>query len=187
MDKIEEYRVHQKEIATKMGFVRLLPLNKDTLPIELFDQMWERIEKADYAFEDFFKGSKEAFVAGMLAGGTYNFEIPGEIFCQLTFAGQGTNAMLHFITLSTGPTAPLVEASSELFWFAFEQIGVQRITAYIPSFNQKVIRLATLMRMKFEGVMRKAFLYNKEYWDIHIYGLLATEYKRRDYGSNRSN
>lgn len=179
METIEQYRDTQRKAAEKLGFKRLLPINKDTYPGELFDELWEKVSLADYAFEDPFKGDKASFAANMLAEGTYNFEIPNEVFAQLTIAGPGTNAMVHFISLNNGPTSPLVEASSEMFWFAFEQIKVQRISAFIPEFNKKVQRLALLLRMKFEGDMRKAFLYQGEYWDLVIYGLLSNEYKRR--------
>lgn len=178
-----QYRERQRKLARDLGFVRLLPINKETYPIALFDELWEKIHKADYAFDDSSKEDKELFAINMCAPGTYNFEIPGEVFAQLTFAAPGSNAYIHFISLSVGPTAPLKEAAAELFWFAFEKIEVQRVTGYIPEFNKKVIRMATLMMMKFEGVMRKAFLYNKEYWDVHLYGLLVTEYKRRDNAS----
>lgn len=176
---MDQYRERQKEIAKGLGFVRLLPINKDTYPEELFNELWERVSQADYAFEDPFVGDKVAFAASMLAEGTYNFEIPGEIFAQLTLAGPGTTAMIHFTSLSQGPTTPLIEAAAEMFWFAFEQVKVQRISAFIPEFNKKAQRLVSLLRMKFEGDMRKAFLYKGEYWDINIYGLLSSEYKRR--------
>jgi hypothetical protein len=175
-----EYREQQKAVARKMGFVRVLPINKDTYPEELFLQLWERMKAADYAFEDAYRDDMVGFAERMIQPGTYNFEIPGEAFGQLVGAAQGTNAAVHFISLATGPTAPLTEAAHEIFWFAFEKVGVQRITATIPEFNKKVIRLATLLRMKFEGVMRQAFLYHGEYWGIHIYGILASEYRRKD-------
>ena len=169
----------QKERAKGLGLNRLVPINVDTFPEERFNALWERVSKADYAFEDTTRDDKVRFVQGMLVPGTYNFEIPDEIFAQLVGAGKDSNAMIHFTSLSTGPTSPLIDAASELFRFAFDDIGVHRITAYIPSFNQKVIRMATLVRMKFEGQMRKAYLYNEEWWDIHIYGLLEHEWKRR--------
>lgn len=175
----EQYREHQRSAARDLGFRRLLPINTDTYPEEAFQLLWEAVSKADYAFEDTTRGNKVAFIQGMLTPGTYNFEIPGEIFAQLTLAGKDTNSMIHFITLSVGPTAPLIDAAYELLRFAFDVIEVHRISAYIPAFNQKVIRLSTLLKMKFEGQMRKAFLYNEEWWDLHLYGLLDNEWKRR--------
>jgi hypothetical protein len=179
MIEVERYRELQRERAKVLGFNRLLPVNKDNYPVVAFEELWDRVKEAEYAFEDTTRGKKDLFLLSMLLDGVYNFEIPGQVFVQLTNAGPGTNAMLHFTSLATGPTAPLTEAAAEVFWFAFVKLGVQRITGYIPEFNKKVIRMATLMKMKFEGDMRKAFLYNSEYWDIHIYGILASEYKRR--------
>jgi RimJ/RimL family protein N-acetyltransferase len=176
---MSDYRAVQKELANNLGLKRLLPINRETMPEELFLEMWERIKLADYAFEDSAKEDLVAFIRGVLAEGTYSFEIPDELFCQIVNADRDRNAVVHFITLHTGPTSPMLDAAAELFGFAFDQIGVQRITAFIPSFNQKTIRLASLMRMKFEGQMRKAFLYNTDWWDIHIYGLLKHEWQRR--------
>lgn len=174
-----QYRERQRSAARDLGFQRLLPINTDTYPDGAFQELWDKVSKADYAFEDTTRGDMNRFVQNMLLPGTYNFEIPGEIFAQLVNAYQGSNASIHFVSLSTGPTAPLIDASQELLKFAFDVLDIHRITAYIPSFNQKVIRLATLIKMKFEGQMRKAFLYNEEWWDLHIYGLLEHEWKRR--------
>lgn len=174
-----QYREHQRNLARDLGFVRLLPINKETYPEECFLELWEGVERAEYAADDHGKGDQQLFAINMLVPGTYNFEIPGQAFVQLVAAAPDSNAIVHFLSLTIGPTGPLMEAANELLWFAFEKIGVHRVTAFIPMFNKKTIRLATILRMKFEGDMRKAFLYNKEYWDLQIYGLLASEYKRR--------
>jgi hypothetical protein len=116
----------------------------------------------------------------MLQPGTYNFELPDLAFGQLVNAYPGSNAAIHFITLDTVPTTQLVSAAGEMFAFGFDQLGIHRLTAYIPEFNQRVTRMASLLRMKFEGSMRSAFLYRGDHWDLHIYGLLDGEWKRRN-------
>lgn len=174
------YYEEQRQNAKALGFDRVIPINTDTYPQESFDKLWEEVSKADYAFEDTTRGNKLLFIENMLKPGTYNFEIPGEAFGQLTNAGPGTNAMIHFVTMGTNPTSHLVDAATEIFRFGFDKISVHRITAFIPSFNQRVIRMAALLRMKFEGQLRKTFLYEESWWDVHIYGLLESEWRRRD-------
>jgi hypothetical protein len=174
-----QYRERQRSVASGLGFRRLLPINTDNIPLEVFEELWTGVEKCDMAFDDLTRGDKAGFAARMLVPGTYNFEIPGEIFAQLVNAFPGSNCFIHFISLSVGPTAPLIDAAAEMFSFAFNKIGVHRISADIPSFNQKVIRMATLLRMKFEGQIRKAFRYNDDWWDLHLYGLLEHEWQRR--------
>lgn len=176
---VATYYEEQKEQAKKLGFKRIVPINIDTYPEEAVDALWERVWDADYAFEDTTRGDKTAFARTMIQPGTYNFEIPGEAFGQLMNCTPGSNAFIHFIVLSKGPTTPLIDAASEMFDFAFTKVGCHRVTATIPGFNQKVIRMASLIRMKFEGQMRKAFLYNGSWWDLHIYGLLDHEWKGR--------
>jgi hypothetical protein len=179
-DNVEmQYRERQSRAASGLGFNRLLPINTDLYPEEEFNTLWESVSKADYAFEDSTRGDKVRFAAGMLEPGTYNFEIPGEIFAQLQNAYPRSNATIHFITLNVGPTAPMIDAASEMFAFAFTKVGVHRITAFIPSFNQKVIRMASLVKMRFEGQMRRTFQYYNEWWDLQIFGLLDSEWKRR--------
>lgn len=169
----------QRDAARKLGFKRLYPINVDVYPEEEFNKLWECVSKADYAFEDTTRGNRELFAAGMLVAGTYNFEIPGEAFGQLTNAGPGSNAQIHFVTLAVNPTGMLVDAADDMFRFAFDKLGVHRISAMIPSFNHKVVRMASLAKMKFEGQIRSSFLYNSEWWDIQMYGLLEHEWKRR--------
>lgn len=162
-----------------LGLKKLVPINTDKITEEQFDALWEKVSKADYAFEDMLRGNRAAFAASMLVPNTYNFEIPGVVFAQLTNAFENSNAGIHFITLSEERTNILVNSASELFYFAFEVLKVHRITAFVPAFNQRVTRMATLSRMKFEGQLRKAFLYEKEWWDLQIYGLLDIEWARR--------
>lgn len=175
-----QYREHQRLVASGLGFRRLLPINTDNYPEEEFYKLWEGIQGADYAFEDSTRGRMDLFLKGMLTLGTYNFEIPGEVFAQLTNAYPGSNASIHFISLIVGPTAPMIDAASEIFSYAFTKVGVHRVTAFIPSFNHKVVRMAGLMKMRFEGQMRKTFQYNEQWWDLEIHGLLENEWKRRD-------
>jgi hypothetical protein len=158
----------------------VVPINTTTYPQEAFDRLWDKLQGADYAFEDSTRGDKVRFVQNMLAPATYNFELPDQAFGQLVNAYPGSNAAIHFVTLDAVPTTHLVGAAGEIFGFAFDQLGVHRLTAYIPEFNQRVTRMASLLRMKFEGSMRSTFLYHEEYWDLHIYGLLDGEWKRRN-------
>lgn len=174
-----EYRSSQHDRAHNIGLVRVLPINVDTCPEQLFLDLWGQIKEQGYAFEDHTRNDMAAFAKSMIQPNTFNFEVPGVAFGQLVGCFEGSNCEIHFCTLKTGPTEPLLQAGMEMFWFAFEQVKVNRITALIPGFNGKIIRFATLMRMKYEGQIRKAFLYNKEYWDLHLYGILASEWRTR--------
>jgi RimJ/RimL family protein N-acetyltransferase len=186
-DVTELYREHARDSAHHLGLFTVVPINVDTYPHSEFDVLWQRVSTADYAFEDTVRGDKQWFIKSMLEQGTFNFEIPNVAFIQLSRAGPGSNAHLHLVTYGNGPAGPLFTAARELFVFAFDTIKVHRLNAWIPSFNYKALRVAGILRMKFEGQMRRAFLYQEQWWDIVMYGLVEDEWRHSNGGRQHHN
>lgn len=167
------------ETVNDLGLNWVKPINRDKIEMWEFEQLWERVRSADYAFEDTTRNSKERFAASMIEANTYNFELPEKAFIQLANCFPLSNAVIHFVTYQSVHVGQLIDAASEVFGFAFDKVGVHRLTAYIPDFNGKAKRLAPLMRMKFEGQMRKSFLYESKWYDIEIFGLLDVDWQKR--------
>jgi hypothetical protein len=113
----------------------------------------------------------------MMQAGTYNFEVPDVAFVQLTGAGPGLNANVHFIPYTKVATGTLMDTARELFAFAFGTLEVHRLQAWVPVFNGRAIRLAALMHMKFEGELRRAFRYENEWWNVALYALTEDEWR----------
>jgi RimJ/RimL family protein N-acetyltransferase len=166
----------------ELGLHLLSPINVNTCSLEQFEQLWDRVRAADYAFEDSLRGSKEWFAASMLEAGTFNFELPQVAFVQLTNAAPNLNAHIHFITYGHTPAGPLLDAARELLTFAFEQVGVHRVQAWVPSFNHKAIRMAGMLHMRFEGQLRRAFLYETQWYDLVMYGIISDEWHHQERG-----
>ena len=64
------------------------------------------------------------------------------------------------------------KTAKAVFFYAFEYLGVRRITGLIKKSNRRARRLAEKLGFKLEGTIRKASLDNK---DLLVYGLLEEE------------
>lgn len=72
----------------------------------------------------------------------------------------------------------------ELLYYAFEQLGVNRIQIKVAVGNEKSNRIPKRLGFRLEGVERDGELQSdKVYADINVYSLLKKEYKYKD-GSN---
>jgi hypothetical protein len=173
-----QHGVGQPDPATHLGLRVAVPINRDNYTEDQWEDLWQNVLNADYAFEDTTRGDKAFFFRTIISPGTYNFEIPGKAFAQITNAGEGSCALFHFMVFDEIPTSQLVNAGREIFEFAFRHLKIHRLTATVPSFNQRVQRMASLLHMKFEGSMRQAFQYQGSWWNIEIYSLLEGEWAK---------
>jgi RimJ/RimL family protein N-acetyltransferase len=69
------------------------------------------------------------------------------------------------------------QPAAELFDYLFYQRKVHHVVGFIPSNNQRAIRFAQSVGMKFEGEIRENFKYEGRYYATHIYGVLEREYE----------
>ena len=76
-----------------------------------------------------------------------------------------------------------IEASRLIVWWAMDVLGLRRLEAKV--FPHNVLSINTMKRRgwKLEGVLREAVLYNGEYTDLLVFGILRHELeaeRRRD-------
>jgi ribosomal-protein-alanine N-acetyltransferase len=71
------------------------------------------------------------------------------------------------------------EALNTLIKFFFEDVGVNRIEAKYHPENQNSGKVMTKCGMKYEGLMRQAFLYSCGLYDTIQYGIIADDYFKK--------
>lgn len=71
------------------------------------------------------------------------------------------------------------EAVSALVAFGFEDVGLHRIELHCGVDNDRSIRVAEKLGFEREGTMRHALRTTSEWYDAHLYALLATDMKPR--------
>jgi len=69
----------------------------------------------------------------------------------------------------------MVEAASEVFRFAFENLNMNRIECSILEENEKSIALAEKLGMIKEGIRRESWKENEEYKNDCIYSLIKSD------------
>lgn len=68
------------------------------------------------------------------------------------------------------------QALNLLLTFAFEELGMYRVTAVVPAYNEGAIRLFQKFDFTEEVRRRKALFRDGQFWDIVSFGLLKAEW-----------
>jgi ribosomal-protein-serine acetyltransferase len=63
--------------------------------------------------------------------------------------------------------------------YVFEELGMNKVLVQCTSGNDRSISLPKRLNFRHEGTIRQSYNLNSEYVDVHIYGLLKSEYKGR--------
>src|SRR5690554_1042549 len=65
-----------------------------------------------------------------------------------------------------------LRAGKKLIQIAFGELGLHRLTLRIPESHERSIRLAKLLKFRFEGVESDALYRDGSFDNIHVYGLI---------------
>ncbi|MGM0605209.1 MAG: GNAT family N-acetyltransferase [Halobacteriota archaeon] len=72
------------------------------------------------------------------------------------------------------------DAANRIVEYAFTDRNLRRLSAHVGAFNDASIALLESLGFEREGTQREAAWYRGEYHDMHWYGLLRSEWQRRD-------
>lgn len=96
----------------------------------------------------------------------------------MVFFNQRGNSEIYFTVAAESPKAMKLRALGRCYAYAFNQLGVRRITAEIEMKNTRSIRLAQGVGFVREGVKRKAA---PDGGHVGVFGLLLKDFKLRRY------
>ncbi len=68
------------------------------------------------------------------------------------------------------------EAISMFIQYGMEELELHKIHLEVYSFNPRAERVYQKVGFKLEGIKREEFIYNQEYIDVKIYGMLRADY-----------
>jgi RimJ/RimL family protein N-acetyltransferase len=74
------------------------------------------------------------------------------------------------------------EAVELVVGYAFDQLGLRRLSARVIAFNEPSVRLLERVGFVREGTRRETAFVDGEYHDTHWYGLLEAEWRERSSG-----
>lgn len=135
--------------------------------------------KEDYASDDLGAATPELFISNLFQGNTEHYEYGDDAYIAILNIMYKINADMHFAVWGDVPLRDVVACHNELADYMFKTYEVNRLTAYMPSFNKKMLRFATILGYKYEGEIREIFLKNGTYHNLFVYGLLKKDYVRR--------
>lgn len=144
------------------------------------DFLWQRMSTQDYIFDDLTRGNQNYFLQSLFDPGSEHFELGDDGIATANFIVPKVNANIHFAVWGAVPVQTVMAAGKELLAYLFHKYELNRITAICPVSNKNAIRFATLLRFKYEGELRKAFLSYGTYYNTALYGLLREEFVRSE-------
>ncbi len=147
---------------------------------EEVELLWSRLKTQDYAFDDITRGRGDIFVAGMAAPQAMHFAFGEDGYASVHNITPKVNANVRLITWNKVPIARVVEMGRELIKHLFDEYKLNRVSTFIPTFNEQGIRVATLLGFKYEGEVRANYLTGGKYYSTLIYGLLRSEHFRKE-------
>lgn len=161
------------------GFKLLTMITNDPPNVDL-NWLWGKVSTQDYAFDDMSRGRPEAFCQLLLNSSNRLFLIGDYgLFLVQNIIPQG-DCSIHFVVWDRNFSLQTDrEYAYELLDWLFYEVGVHRVSGYIPVYNRLAPRFALAMGMKFEGEMREVILWKGQYHNVKCFGLLEVDYRLR--------
>lgn len=142
--------------------------------------LWEHLKTQDYAFDDFIRGNHLAWLALLFDPTSEHYEFGDEGYLVVRSIIPKLDAHIHFAVWGKRPLGDIIAAGKEIMTDVFQRHHLNRITAMVPVNNKQATRFATLMGFKYEGELRKAFLWHGQYYNVALYGLLHDEFFKKE-------
>ena len=162
------------------GVVKIKLLDPSKMSGEEMNDLWRKISTQDYAFDDFTRGSAQAFVLNLVEAASFHFLVNGAAYVVAKNVYPDSDTSIHFISWDKNfPIGSVVEAGRQVLEWLFREQRVHRITGYIAKFNTSATRFASAMGFKYEGTLRKSLKTHGVFHDVDIYGMLSREFERR--------
>jgi RimJ/RimL family protein N-acetyltransferase len=164
------------ELGTLRPLTRVIP---EAWPQERMWWLWQQIKTQDYAFDDLSENNPQVFLGQVFMPGTELYEIGDDGLVMISGVTPHCTAFVHFVIWGEVSAQEIFDIQRKLFDHIFTAYSLNRLTAFIPSFNKQAIRMAALGGFKYEGEMRGSFLKHGKYHNVHFYGLLKDEFYKR--------
>lgn len=165
------------EYSDLRPLVRIIPADWDKHRI---NWLWNNLRGEEYAFDDPGKDNPHVFLASLFQECNECYEYGDEGYVVAQGIVPMVNANLHFAMWGEVNPGEVIDTARKLMGSLFARWKLKRITAMFPGFNKKASRFCTLLGFKYEGELRQAFLKNRQYHNLHMYGILREEFFKRE-------
>jgi hypothetical protein len=151
-------------------------IDPKTLTIEVVEQLWVKAQSVPQAFDERIKDRADIFVHSLFENSLY-IDVLGKGLVQLSSIFLNAEATVHTVIWDRSEPHKIISCMREILQFLFTSpdLGFRRLTTFTGANNTEVIRLIELLGFTFEGRLRKAFMYEGDYHDTLVYGILKEE------------
>lgn len=137
------------------------------------EKLWEKISTVKGSYDDRLKDRSDLFVYSLFTDLYYKVEERGLI--RVNGIVPGIEAIIHTVIWDKSEPLDTARKMKEVLALTFEQYDLVRCSTSTASVNEDNIRLAKLLGFKEEGRLRKGTLYNGEWFDTVVMGILKEE------------
>ena len=169
---------HRGVGSPALSLLKKIPLTKEYAP--RIEWLWDHLKTQDYWFDDMMRGSSQAWLNRLTSPNSEHFEFGDDGYVMVDSIVPSINANIHFAVWGKPQPLAILAAGRELFEYLFTTYKLNRLTAMCPVNNQAAIRMAVMLRFRFEGELRRIFLFHGKYYNVSIYGLLRDEFHKRE-------
>ncbi len=150
-------------------------------PKERMQWLWDNIRTQSYAFDDSTKDRADIWLQQVFAPNNECFEFEDSGYAAALMIRPSLDAQVHFVVWDRSASEFKINSCGrELTAYLFNKFGLNRLTAIIPDYNKRAIRLAVVNGYRYEGALRQYIISEGKFHDAIIYGLLRSEWKRRE-------
>lgn len=175
-----ELPLQENEVSQEKGLTLAIPLNPQIMNDDEIEAWWQVCASQDYMFSDFERGNREGWIARFKDMRHLHLALGADGYCILLNAWCCDTPELHFCLWNTKrPVRDTVKVGEQILNFVFEEMHATRIGSFIPENHKNAIKLASMLGFKFEGCIRQGFRFHERSYDVHAYGLLASEWLAR--------
>lgn len=149
------------------------------VPKDLVERLWQKIQQAEFGMDDPSRGHADAFVANFFRPNVEHYIIGQEdgYACIADIVPHVSATVYYSVWSKDYPTKDLIAGAMEVFSYLFSTYELVRLSAVIPACSRKSLRLAALLGFRYEGEIRKGFLYGEKYYGMLLYGMLREEFQ----------
>lgn len=140
--------------------------------------IWDKVRTNDIAFDDFSAGRIDLFARRLSAPDTDTF-INEYGLVMVEHIAPMLNGFMHCFLFGRPDREIVEEMGSTVMQRIFTAYDLHRMSAAIPASNSFAIRSASDLGMVYEGTVRETWLKGGALYDVHIYGILRSEFEER--------
>lgn len=140
--------------------------------------LWARVRAQEICFDDFNRDRPDVFAQRLASPQTVVFRVKDSALVTVESIIPRLGGVMHFFLWdSSVPETELALAGRQVVSYCLDTYELVRLTAAAPSFNKLALRIAGRVGFKYEGNLRKSWLYKGVYYDAFVYGLLKDEWR----------